>query len=531
MSNINVLSEIPTGGSKVGKTSPLKGKTSTDNSGSAAGSFTEVLNGQVQGKSGTDSKGQSSAASHTTQGKQTTENSDSSSQTTNGQGTMMGLDNLAFPFFAQLMLQNELPAGKEANSGDDVSQGVEKSLTVNSASASNSSLLGGKTLELALLNLLSQSSDEVSSQLGKTVVKSQGNNPIISELDKYKQVIPDLLEKLSGEITDTSAMGTSINSGKSDSMSFSQTMAKIIQGWLEVPNEGTNQKGIQTVVEGSALGSGKSSSDQDSASILQAALNSLITEKDEEVKEPVLSAKVYDSMSGEDKNSPVLSAKAFLKSALDSLLSSTDEGLKDNAAAGLKDIAKVQDVLKQTLVNEEGQKSSVPSEEKDVQNLNPSLNMGLVNNTAAANITDVKTAATPVWQQIATVISGQVMNKPQDLKQLDIQLHPEDLGKIQIDLRWENGQLHLQVQASQGATGQLLQNQLPDLRQALLNQGINCGMLQMGLGGEGQKNPQGNGSSQTRQQNTNAAGDEDPIPALNIPSLEEDGISQINVTA
>ncbi|SPF55654.1 putative Flagellar hook-length control family protein [Candidatus Desulfosporosinus infrequens] len=166
----------------------------------------------------------------------------------------------------------------------------------------------------------------------------------------------------------------------------------------------------------------------------------------------------------------------------------------------------------------------------DVQNLNASVGVGVVSNPTAVNGADGKTVAVPVWEQISTVIRGQVLNKAQDLKQLDIQLHPADLGKIQIDLRWENGQVHLEVQASQAATGQLLQNQLPDLRQALANQGVNCGMLQMGQGGAGQHNSHGE-SRRTLSQNA-PNNDEEDIITGTIPLFSgEEGTNRINVTA
>ena len=44
-------------------------------------------------------------------------------------------------------------------------------------------------------------------QSGMTAPKPQGDNPVITELDKYRQVIANLLVALSGEITNTSLKG------------------------------------------------------------------------------------------------------------------------------------------------------------------------------------------------------------------------------------------------------------------------------------------------------------------------------------
>ncbi|KLU65033.1 flagellar hook-length control protein FliK [Desulfosporosinus acididurans] len=573
MASIDVLSEVPKGGSKTGNASTTKGKTAADSSGNAASAFAQMLNGQIQSKSAADTKGQSSGASHDAQEKQNSQNSKHISEnTSNEQGSVMGYANLALSFLAQMRLQNKFPAGKEANSGNEASLEAGNSLTVNS-SMSKGSLLDGKNQELALVNLLSQSSDEVSSQLGTTMVKSQGGNPAISELDNYKQVIADLLKELSGKITDISGKSTASISGidlKNVDAKSNQDLAKIIQGWLmdvngqQVSQESSagltigvgkdnastldlntflqgilgflqdeGEKGNQNTdlyakLDSSVTGSNENKSVQDSKTSLLTTLSNLLSEENKGAEDTVLSSKTEGLVAGFDKNSFVSSAKSFLQTFLNSLAGNGGESSKDAAL-----LTKVKGILNKELINETGTKSNEPSEVKAMQNQdqNPLLNIGLTNNITAANVTDGKTTAIPVYQQISAAVSEQLMNKPQVLKQLDIQLQPADLGKIQIDLRWENGQVHLQVQASQAATGQLLQNQLPDLRQALENQGINCGMLQMGMGGKDQRNSHGNESSQTRQPKINVAEDEDIIPAHKISVFEEDGSNQINVTA
>ena len=169
---------------------------------------------------------------------------------------------------------------------------------------------------------------------------------------------------------------------------------------------------------------------------------------------------------------------------------------------------------------------------KYAKNDNSSLGIGITNKqVVATNIADGKTVVIPVWEQISTVVREQVIDRRQALKELEIQLHPADLGKIQIGMRWENGQVHLVVQASEAATGQLLQNQLSDLRQTLTNQGVNCGMLQMGQGGERQHNPQGDESQRMFNQNSNPNEGEDQTTVSNFLALGQDGINRINVTA
>ncbi|MFZ3101233.1 MAG: flagellar hook-length control protein FliK [Desulfitobacteriaceae bacterium] len=106
-----------------------------------------------------------------------------------------------------------------------------------------------------------------------------------------------------------------------------------------------------------------------------------------------------------------------------------------------------------------------------------------------SSMTDSKSDISPVWEQISTAMRRHSIVQHPEVKELEIQLHPADLGKIQLAIRWENGQVHLQCQASETATTSMLQQNLAQLRETLQNSGISCGMLQMGLGGQHQQKP------------------------------------------
>lgn len=97
----------------------------------------------------------------------------------------------------------------------------------------------------------------------------------------------------------------------------------------------------------------------------------------------------------------------------------------------------------------------------------------------------------PVWAQVAQEIQQNVLPVRNTLRELDIQLHPAELGHIRIALTWDNGQVHLRMVASEAGTGQALQANLPDLRQSLTGMGIQCGMMQMGFGDQRQNSQQG----------------------------------------
>ncbi|HEY8910316.1 MAG TPA: flagellar hook-length control protein FliK [Desulfosporosinus sp.] len=517
MAGINVLSDTLKAGSKLVKTPASKGKDAPDSPENAATAFATMLSGSINRN--VDPKGQSSKASQDSDEKQSAEDPVQNTQIPNELGSMLGYGHFALSNFFQPMLQSNLPAGKEANSGNDVGQG---------------------TVGLALLNLVSLASDEVSAQSGMTTLKPQGDNPGITELDKYRQVIANLLVALSGEITDNSPMGIPSGPESSGTKGLSQDMTKIIQGWMTVTDDVikdgqamSGQKGIQSLLEG-----------------LSNALNNRNPELNAKVS--TLLASIYTKLNlggegvGGDSIDPLAkgSSEPVLKQTKVTDLNPLSTQVKDtvpltNVQQKLEGIGpqenKTLRIIEGTFKEEVQKGTSTPSSElsgvKDVQSPNPGAGIGLASNILATNVADGKTVSIPVLEQIATVFREQVTNRHQELKDLDIQLHPADLGKIQINLRWENGQVHLQVQASEAATGQLLQKQLSELRQTLSNQGVNCGMLEMGQGRERQQNSNGNKSQMTFNQNILPNEDEDPIQVTNSLSIGRDNINQINVTA
>ena len=585
MSGIHVLSDILKGGNKLEKTSTPKGKDVSDSPENVAAVFAAMLSGFMN--SNVDSKGQNSKASQELEEKQRAGNPVPSVQNPNGQGSMLGYGNFALSNLFQPLLQSDLPAGKEANSGNDVSQGTGGLATANEA----------------MLNLVSLASDEVSAQSGMTTSKPRGDNPGITELDKYRQVIADLLVALSGEITNTTLKGNRFSSEGAGAMDLREEMAKIVQGWMTVTDEVAKGKGEQatsgqatesvkipkalqeggaTIADSSFIkafdflealsgdsaapspkGNPLSSENtgvkdlrQDLAKIVQGWM--MVT--DEDVKNgsvstqqkgiqplldvfgkastllaalsPILSQEVKDAKTPQgvngtlDAEGGIIDPAAKGSSELRVQQKSDVMGLQENKTPKI-----IQGAFREEVQKGDSMQSTEVSGVKDIKNQNSSAGLGVASNLVAVSVADGKTSAVPVWEQISTVVREQVMDRRQALKELDIQLHPADLGKIQIGMRWENGQVHLVVRASEAATGQLLQNQLSDLRQNLTNQGVNCGMLQMGQGGERQQNPRGDESHRTFNQDTNQNEGEDQNSVSNSLSLGQDGINRINVMA
>jgi flagellar hook-length control protein FliK len=111
---------------------------------------------------------------------------------------------------------------------------------------------------------------------------------------------------------------------------------------------------------------------------------------------------------------------------------------------------------------------------------------------------------------------------------MEIQLHPAELGQIRLSLRWEDGQVHLRMMASEPGTGQMLQANLSELRNNLTQLGVQCGMMEMNMGHQ-QENSREQGRnkpSRVRVEN------EDLQETQSIQTiLDVESSSQINVTA
>ena len=60
---------------------------------------------------------------------------------------------------------------------------------------------------------------------------------------------------------------------------------------------------------------------------------------------------------------------------------------------------------------------------------------------------------------------------------VDVELHPDDLGSIQVEMVWQDGQLEAVFSAEQAATRELLDQGLSKLRESLLNNGTSLACL------------------------------------------------------
>src|SRR5665648_673616 len=544
MTGISVLSNTPKGGHKLEKTATPKGQDLSDSPANAAAGFAAMLSGSMN--SNVASKGQNSKDD------QGSEEIDSdvapmpSEPNPNLQGSLLGYSNIALSNLFQSILQSDLPAGKEANSGNEVNQRAE-GLATGSLSLTIAPIVSGNKFELAMLDSSSLVSHGGSASTGMTAQEPQGVNPGTPELDKYRQVIGDLLVALSGEIKDPSLKGSRLNLEGFGTTELRQEMVKLVQGWRtatdDVVEEGqaaSGQKKMQPLLDVLMAKTSNINSNPElkaKAATLLTALNPFLEQEGETLKDG-------QAASGQKKMQPlldVLMAKTSninsnpeLKAKAATLLAALNPFLKQEAET-LKVPQGINDVKKSLKGNDLGQVATPAEAElsgnKEIKSQPSSVSVGVISNLVVANVAEGKTNALPVWEQISNVLREQVANKQLTVKELEIKLHPADLGKIQIGMRWENGQLHLVVQASEASTGQLLQNQLSNLRQNLTDQGVNCGMLQMGQGGERQQNPQGDASQRTFTQSSEPNEDENVFPVTNPLSLGQGESNRVNVMA
>ncbi|AFQ45729.1 flagellar hook-length control protein FliK [Desulfosporosinus meridiei] len=555
MSNINVLSDSFKGRIKV--ENPSEGKVSSQSSANAAALFASFLGDLIQPNS--DPKGQNSKEGQDSEKAQGGGDPIQSLEESNGTG-MLGYGNFAWLFQSLPMFQSDLPAGKEANSGEITSQGI-----VNSSLA-----------EADLMNLISLNSDESIVLKRMSAQYAQGGNLGNAELDKYRQVINDLLAALSGTITDVTPQesASEVQTTRNNEI---QELAKLIQGWttaLEKDGELTNSLVNSTVPKSAKA----ENLNLEIAKLLQGLIMSdEITQESDNVNTSNSQNNVgrnninqllesFADSSG-DNNGTELNAKtATLLATLFPLLMDRVRGEKvpknsnEGQLSNLMGLAENHEgtlltrkdgtfstntqqrsegtsFLKRGLlqnfnslseeINKANRSKTDVSGIQDDQTQSSSLGVGSPTNIVSFTSSDVKTAGLPLWEQISGVVREQVMSNQHTLKELDIQLHPEELGKVRILLRWEGGQVHLQVHANEAATGQLLQNQLSDLRHNLVNQGVNCGSLEMGHNGERQQQQQGDEARRTFHQNEPLSEDEKQDAVFN----NSVGDNRINVTA
>jgi len=111
-------------------------------------------------------------------------------------------------------------------------------------------------------------------------------------------------------------------------------------------------------------------------------------------------------------------------------------------------------------------------------------------------------------QQVAEALRD-VRRMADGSHRLSLQLHPEELGAVQLEVAVRDGQVHLRAVAETDATRRLLAGSMPELRDQLADAGVSAGSLEVG--------------AETAGQNGRARGDADdqpPTPNLGRSTAE-----------
>jgi len=104
---------------------------------------------------------------------------------------------------------------------------------------------------------------------------------------------------------------------------------------------------------------------------------------------------------------------------------------------------------------------------------------------------------------------------------MELQLEPATLGKIQVTLQTDaSKQIQVHLSVDQNASRQLLEQQLPQLRQALEDQGLNLSGFTMDMNSQQQE---GSGERGFAKNSTHAASD------MDIAQQEQDGSTRLGV--
>lgn len=559
MTGINVLSTGVSPKSKEeGFSFSEKAQTSMD---SEVIDFAAILGGWVAQMSG---QGQNSGFQS---------NEPAGKEANSGRNAILGLDGL------QVMIGTLQGYGNPQEVlGDEVQGRQAQTLMGWTKGQKSEAPAGENTLEALLAQLKNlQNSTAPSNPIGNIgeayrsgmmTEQPQGKNSPKSELDLYKGVISELLKDMSGEIKaktmiDPEALNTStqqrlllavqrMNSGLFDeftnekqsqleSILFSQLVSE--SGRNAVPSDASNQ-------EDDVLPSNRfpqefnfpkikqdSNVNLNSVSVIQASQGEL-TSADQQA---TASLDIEQRRTQENNSVAHHPGRENQDSVVLQKQESTQTKISKNEALGSVQPSTLKGVFFKEIQQEN--KASTQRLSAEEANAQDSVTNGFgisgqVKENAQLQAKVENKAELPIWAQVARDIQEKAFQARPHIRELDIQLHPAELGQVRLSLRWEDGQVHLRMTASESGTGQMLQSNFSELRENLSQLGIQCGMLEMSLGDQ-----QRNTRDQQGQEASNQArgNQEEPLEVQN--SYESDTLSgtglheskeisnRINVTA
>ncbi|NLI92203.1 MAG: hypothetical protein GX434_08380 [Peptococcaceae bacterium] len=387
-------------------------------------------------------------------------------------------------FYLQI-LQNVFPAGKEANSG---LEGGKNSQSI-SLSELTGVLMPGTNAENPIAKIMESGSGKQDLGAFEGKLLGQPGEGTLQQVDLFSLQQADL----STSIQDVNQVNRSSQSGKEMN----------VRDYFSAQNE-TGLEGIINPVSGESKSLDPKELDKYIKTFEQ--LQEL-SGKIELVSNRTGSGTVVKTANSE-KPEMVKDAKQYADPVETDQTTSVQGKINPLSALannGQKPFSSGQDDLGQDAPS---QKNSA------VQSLQPSVNNpdGIA---ASGNMPDpkFKVPAEPgrVWEQVLDTLQKQEI-KANEVKELSIRLQPAELGKVDVSLRMENGQLHLVMNASEQATGTILQNHMQELKNGLTQMGVSCGNFEMNY-----RQNEKSGSEREFSRNSNrykAHFQEEEIPAL-----------------
>ncbi|MGE4271336.1 MAG: flagellar hook-length control protein FliK [Desulfitobacterium sp.] len=475
--------------------------------------------------------------------------------------------------------QSNAPAGKEANSGRHALLGIEglqammamlqeegnlQEVLARQAQNPMSKEDFSGQLDLLLsqmdtLRVKSNSSNPLGTlevaQLSGMTGQLQGKNSPQSELDLYKNVIVDLLTEMSGEVKvkSPSEQLNTLTQQKSAiaAQRFNSGLFIGLDDQGQAPGTGITAE--KAVVSQPALSQTLTVPAVDDVAVQ--VVSSAQQSTGQETQENAFAAKLAQGAAGLEENTPGTLGKngpegtakhsGILNMEPDNLVNfqltsdqdpkgqpSTQNGADQGKGSGSDTTTGIGIKLQ-----EKDNLDSPKDEPAAVQDSHPEGVVGLSSTKGTDQVQGkVSGSVSPVWTQVANEIFEKAYQARPQLREMTIHLRPAELGEINISMRWEDGQMHIRMVATDAGTGQILQTNLSELKDNLTQLGIQCGMMEMGLGEQNRHSQDGQG------QEGKAGAQENGDEALGYMSKEElesvmdsdageQGIRRINVTA
>lgn len=117
---------------------------------------------------------------------------------------------------------------------------------------------------------------------------------------------------------------------------------------------------------------------------------------------------------------------------------------------------------------------------------------------------------TPVARQVGQQIEdGFLQAMRSNVRRLDVELHPAELGAITLTLTMRNGEVSAQIRSEKSETAELVSQQLENIRINLEQQGFKVDKLEVGLQNQQRDLAEGNGDLWQNMQQHNARQEED----------------------